>query len=108
MKRLKKNDTVVVIAGKDKGKTGKVLVVIPETDRAIVERVNTVKHFVRPDRSKNVAGGVMEKEAPLHVSNLMVWCEDCGAGSRVRTKVLDDGSRVRACAKCGALLEKSK
>lgn len=108
MNRLKKNDTVVVIAGKDKGKTGKLLKVIPETGRAIVERMNMVKHFVRPDRSKNVAGGVMEKEAPLHASNLMVWCEECGAGARIRTRVLEDGSRVRACAKCGALLEKTK
>ncbi len=106
--RLRKNDQVVIRAGKDKGKTGKVLRVYPETDRVIVERINFVKHFVRPDRSKNVAGGVMEKEAPIAASNVLLWCEECGRGVRARTKRLQDGSRVRACAACETLLEKGK
>ena len=75
---LKKNDLVVVIRGKDKGKQGKVLKLFPETNRVIVERVNFCKHFVKADRSRNVQGGVMEKEAPIAVANVMLYCAECG------------------------------
>jgi large subunit ribosomal protein L24 len=105
---LKKNDVVVVIKGKDKGKTGKILKVIPEKRRAIVEKVNFVKEFIRPDRSKNISGGIMEREAPLQVSNLMLYCSECGKGVRVRKKILEDGSKIRVCSKCEADLEKQK
>ena len=105
---LKKNDVVVVIAGKDKGKTGKVLKLFPETNRVIVERINFVKQFVKADRSKNVQGGVMEKEAPIHASNLMLLCSDCGQGRRVRIRRHDDGSVSRVCAQCDSLIEKQK
>jgi large subunit ribosomal protein L24 len=105
---LKKNDVVVVIKGKDKGKTGKILKVIPEKRRAIVEKVNFVKEFIRPDRSKNISGGIMEREAPIQVSNLMLYCSECGKGVRVRKKILEDGSKVRVCSKCEADLEKQK
>ena len=83
--QLKKNDLVVVIRGKDKGKTGKVLMLIPETNRVIVERINFIKHFVKADRSRNVQGGVMEKEAPIAVSNVMLYCSECAQGVRPRT-----------------------
>jgi large subunit ribosomal protein L24 len=105
---LKKNDVVVVIKGKDKGKTGKILKVIPEKRRAIVEKVNFVKEFIRPDRSKNISGGIMEREAPIQVSNLMLYCSECGKGVRVRKKVLEDGSKIRVCSKCEADLERQK
>jgi len=105
---LKKNDMVVVIAGKDKGKTGKILKVIPEKNRVVVEKVNFAKEFIRPDRSRNIQGGIMEKEAPIHVSNLMLFCSECGQGVRVRNRTLKDGSKVRLCGKCEASLEKQK
>ncbi len=105
---LKKNDVVIVRKGKDKGKTGKVLKLIPETDRVIVERINFTKHFVKADRSKNVQGGIMEKETPIHVSNVMLYCAQCGQGVRVRTRRLEDGSKIRLCSKCETHIEKQK
>lgn len=106
--RLKKGDMVVVKKGKDKGKTGKVLMIFPEKNRLIVEKVNFVKEFIRPDRSKNVQGGIMEKEAPLSAANVMIYCSECEQGVRLRSKVLEDGTRVRVCQKCGLTLEKQK
>jgi large subunit ribosomal protein L24 len=105
---IKKNDIVVVRRGRDKGKQGKVLVVMPETNRAIVEKVNFVKEFIRPDRSKNISGGIMEKEAPIALSSLMILCEDCGRGVRVRVKRLGDGSKARICAQCQGSLDQVK
>jgi large subunit ribosomal protein L24 len=84
------------------------LVVYPEKRRAVVERMNFVKEFIRPDRSKNKQGGIMEKEAAIPLSRLMVFCEDCGRGVRVRMRRLDDGSRMRICPKCEASLETQK
>jgi len=103
---IKKNDMVVVTKGKDKGKTGKVLVVLPEKRKAVVEKLNFVKEFIRRDQSKNVQGGVMEKEAPIHISNLMVYCSECAQGVRVKTAKMEDGSKVRVCSKCDLSLEK--
>ncbi|MBN2206942.1 MAG: 50S ribosomal protein L24 [Candidatus Aminicenantes bacterium] len=105
---IKKNDIVVVRRGRDRGKQGKVLKVIPETGRAIVEKINFVKEFIRPDRSKNVSGGIMEKEAPIALSNLMILCEDCGRGVRVRVKKLADGTKARLCARCQGSLDRVK
>jgi large subunit ribosomal protein L24 len=106
--QLRKNDMVVVTKGKDKGKTGKVLKLFPETNRVIVERVNFSKHFVKADRSKNVQGGVMEKETPIHVSNVMLFCSECGQGVRARSRRAEDGTKTRVCAKCESLIEKMK
>ncbi len=103
---LKKNDVVVVIKGRDKGKTGKVLKVILEKNRVVVEKVNFVKEFIRPDQSKNIQGGIMEREAPIQVSNLMIFCSECGQGVRIRKKTLKDGSKIRVCSKCESNLEK--
>ena len=105
---LKKNDVVMVIKGKDKGKTGKILKVIPEKRKAIVEKINFVKEFVRPDRGKNIQGGIMEREASIQVSNLMLYCSECGQGVRVRKKMMEDGGKTRVCSKCEADLEKQK
>jgi large subunit ribosomal protein L24 len=106
--QLKKNDIVIVKQGKDKGKTGKVLIVFPEKQRVIVERINLVKEYIRPDRSKNVQGGIMEKETPIPVPNVMLYCPECGQGVRFRSRRLQDGSQTRVCAKCETLIEKSK
>ncbi len=105
---LKKNDVVIVMKGKDKGKTGKVLKIEPETGRVIVERINFVKHFVKADRSKNVQGGVMEKEAPIQAANVMLYCTECGQGVRVRARRHDDGTSDRFCSKCETMIEKPK
>ena len=102
---FKKNDMVVVISGKDKGKTGKILKVFPEKDKVVVEKVNFIKEFIRRDQSRNVQGGVMEKEAPIHVSNLMLFCSECGRGIRVKKKTLEDGSKIRMCNKCESTIE---
>jgi len=105
--KIRKNDEVVVLRGKDKGKTGKVLRVNPEKRTVIVEKIKFAKEFIRRDQSKNVQGGIMEKEAPIHVSNLMHYCSECAQGVRARTKNLEDGSKIRVCAKCDISMEKN-
>lgn len=105
---LKKGDTVIVRKGKDKGKSGKILVALPEKNKVIVEKINFVKEFIRPDRGRNIQGGIMEKEAPLAVANVMLYCEECGRGSRTKVKTLADGTRIRICHSCGLSLEKEK
>lgn len=105
---LKKNDVVIVMNGKDKGKVGKILKVVPEKRRAVVEKVNFIKEFIRRDQSKNIQGGIMEKEAPIHISNLMLYCSECGQGVRVKNRKLEDGSKLRVCGKCKASLERQK
>ncbi|MCX7973768.1 MAG: 50S ribosomal protein L24 [Candidatus Aminicenantes bacterium] len=104
--RIKKGDTVIVIRGKDKGKIGKVLRVIPEEERLIVEKVNFVKEFIRRDRSRNIQGGIMEKEAPIHVSNVLLFCSECNRGVRIKNKILDDGSKIRVCHRCESSLDR--
>ncbi|MDD8025655.1 MAG: 50S ribosomal protein L24 [Acidobacteriota bacterium] len=105
---IRKNDIVLVRQGKDKGKTGKVIKVDSEKGRALVERLNFVKEFIRPDRSKNRQGGIMEREAPIPLSRLMLYCEECAAGVRPRSKRLADGTRQRICPKCDGALDKAK
>jgi len=102
---FKKNDVVVVISGKDKGKTGKILKVLPEKNRVIVEKINFMKEFIRRDQSRNIQGGVMEKEAPIHVSNLMLYCSECGRGIRIKKKRLENGSNIRMCSRCESTIE---
>lgn len=104
--QLRKNDVVMVISGKDKGKTGKILKVIPEKQRVVVEKVNFIKEFIRRDQSKNIQGGIMEKEAPLHVSKVKLFCPECGHGVRIRNQRLEDGNRIRICSRCEISLEK--
>ena len=103
--RVVKGDNVIVIAGDDRGKTGKVLRVWrrgKNSGRAIVEGVNFVKQAARRTQ-KNPQGGIVEKEAPVPLSNLMVLCAKCGKGVRVTTSRLADGRRARACAACGEM-----
>lgn len=97
---IRKNDSIMVIAGKERGKTGKVLRVIPEKNTVLVERMNLVKRHARP-RGPQQPGGIVEKEAPIHISNLMVMCDKCNAPVRTGSKVLPDGEKVRVCRRCG-------
>jgi large subunit ribosomal protein L24 len=101
---VKKNDIVMVTAGKDKGKTGKILRINSKTDRVIVEKVNMIKRHVRP--SQKTKGGIMERESPIHVSNVMVYCDKCSKPVRVGTKVLEDGKKTRYCKRCDEVLDK--
>ncbi len=105
MVKIKKNDTVVVMAGKEKGKKGKVLKVLRERNMAIVEKLRLMKEFVRPNPSRNIQGGIVEKEAPIHISNLMLYCPECDRGVRVGVQILQNGSKVRTCKKCGAIFD---
>ncbi len=102
---IRKNDKVMVIAGREKGKIGTVLKVIPRKDRAIVEKLNMVKRHTRAG-GKSAQGGIIEKESPIHVSNLMLVCGKCAEPARVGKKVLEDGSKVRFCKKCGEIMDK--
>jgi large subunit ribosomal protein L24 len=101
---IKKNDTVMVIAGKEKGKSGKVLRILPKKDRAVVEKVNFIKRHMRPGAHSR-QGGIVEKENPINISNLMVICGKCTDPARVGRRVLEDGSRVRFCKKCDEIIE---
>ncbi|KAB2892043.1 MAG: 50S ribosomal protein L24 [Desulfobulbaceae bacterium] len=102
---LKKNDQVEVIAGKDKGRVGKVLKVLPDENRAVVERVNMVKRHTKA-REMNQQGQIVEKEAPIHVSNLQLICPECTKTGRIGRKILDDGAKIRFCKSCGESIEK--
>jgi large subunit ribosomal protein L24 len=91
---IKKNDNVVIISGPYKGARGRVLRALPAEDRVVVEGVNMIKRHTRPTQ-RNQQGGIVEREAPIHVSNVMLWCENAGRPSKVGRKTLEDGSRVR-------------
>jgi large subunit ribosomal protein L24 len=101
---IKKNDQVLVTAGKNAGVRAKVLKVLPDKDGAIVERVNMIKRHTRPNPQKGIQGGVLEKEAPIRLSNLMVVCPTCGKATRIGRRVSPEGGSVRICKKCGATL----
>lgn len=98
--KIKKGDLVQVITGKDKGKQGKVLRSIPEKSRVVVEKVNMVKKAMRPTQ-QNPQGGIMTVEAPIHVSNVMLVCPECGQATRIAKRFTDEGKKVRVCKKCG-------
>jgi large subunit ribosomal protein L24 len=103
---IRKNDTVLVTTGKDRGKKGRVIRLVPEKNRLIVEGVNLIKRHTRPNPAKNVKGGVVQREASLHASNVQLVCPECGAQTRVGHKVLDDGRKVRICRKCEGVVDK--
>ncbi|MGD9504468.1 MAG: 50S ribosomal protein L24 [Syntrophobacteraceae bacterium] len=102
--RIKKNDTVMVIAGKEKGKSGKVVRIIPKHDRVVVEKLNMIKRHMKPG-AQNRQGGILEREAPIHISNLMLVCTKCTDPTRVGYKILEDGKKVRICKECGEIIE---
>jgi len=101
---IRKNDSVMVITGKERGKTGKVLRVIPDKDAIIIERINLVKRHSKP-RGPQQPGGIVEKEASIHVSNLMIMCDKCNAPVRIGKKTLSDGKKIRICRRCGEALD---
>jgi len=99
---IKKNDQVLVITGKDRGARAKVLRMIPRQRKAIVERVNMIKKHTRPNPQQQVQGGILEREAPIHLSKLMVICPACDKPTRVGHNRHADGTSVRVRKKCGA------
>jgi len=102
---IKKNDQVFVLTGKDRGKTGKVLKVLPDAARAIVEGLNFQQKHTRPNPQKNIKGGILPKEAAIHLSNLMVVCRRCNKRARVGFSRMQDGRKVRVCKNCDELLD---
>jgi len=102
---IKKNDTVYVLSGKDSGKTGKVLRVFLEDNKAIVEGINFIQKHTRPNPQKNVKGGILPKESPINVSNLMIVCGNCNKRARIGVNVAQDGKKTRVCKKCGEMLD---
>jgi len=104
--RLRRNDQVEVISGKDAGKRGKVLQIVAEKNRVLVQGVNFIKRHTRPNPQRNITGGIAEREAPIHVSNLMVVCGECGKRTRIGSSRLEDGRKVRICRKCKGALDR--
>ena len=103
---LKKNDNVVVISGRDRGKRGRVLRVIPDKARVVVEGVNFIKRHTRPNPQRNIMGGIVEREAALAAANVQLVCPECSRPTRVGRRLLDDGRRVRVCRKCDGVVDK--
>lgn len=104
MKKIRKGDQVIVRTGKDKGKRGTVLRVL-ENDRVLVENVNVVKRHTRPNPSRNITGGIVDKEAPIHISNVMLFNAASGKGERVGMKTLEDGRKVRIFRRSGEVAD---
>lgn len=100
---VRTGDTVLVIAGKDKGKKGKIIGVDPKKGRIVVDGVNIVKRHTRPTQ-KLPQGGIMEKPAPVHSSNVMLYCAKCNHPTRIQKKLLEDGKKIRICKECGEAL----
>lgn len=103
--QLRKDDSVIVVCGKERKKTGKILKILIDQNRALVEKLNMVKRHGRPTKA-NPQGGIIEKEASIHLSNLMFYCPKCSKGVRLGSKILKDGKKVRVCKKCGEVLDK--
>ena len=102
---IAKNDIVEVIAGNDRGKRGKVLKVLPRNKRVMIEGVNFIHRHTRP-RTQGDQGGIIEKEAPIDASNVMLVCTKCDTGVRIRTKILADKTKTRVCTQCGEMIER--
>ncbi len=102
--RIRRDDEVIVIAGRDKGARGKVVRVLPQDGTVLVSKVNMIKRHTR--QTQNTSGGIIEKEAPLAISNVQFFCPKCKTGVRLGSKVLEDGRKVRTCRKCGEVLDR--
>ena len=98
--QIRKNDSVMVVTGRERGKTGKVLRVLPDKEAVIIERVNLVKRHTKP-KGPQQPGGILEKEASIHASNIMIMCDKCNAPVRIGRKLLGDGKKIRICRRCG-------
>jgi large subunit ribosomal protein L24 len=101
---VRKGDTIVVIAGKEKGKRGRILRVVTDKERVVVERVNMVKRHTKPTQA-NPRGGILEKEGTIAMSNLALWCGKCGKGSRAKADIREGQKKRRICVKCGSPFE---
>ncbi len=101
---VRKGDTVVVIAGKDRGKSGKVLAVLRRERKVTIEKINIIKRHTKPNQ-QNKQGGILEREAPIQISNVMIYCATCQKPVRVGSQTRPDGSRIRVCKKCRQLIE---
>jgi large subunit ribosomal protein L24 len=104
--QIRKNDQVKVIAGKDLNKTGRVLRVLRDKGRVVVEGVSFLKRHTRPNPQKQIKGGIVEREAPIHISNVMIVCGACGKATRIGHNLLADGKKVRICRSCNSSLDK--
>ena len=103
---IRKNDNVLVITGKNRGARGRVPKIDPAKNRLVVEGVNIIKRHTKPNPQKNIKGGVVEREASIHASNVQLVCPECGKQTRVGRKVLGDGRKVRICRKCEGVVDK--
>ena len=103
---IRRNDTVLVTTGKDRGKRGRVLKVLPDRNRVIVEGVNFINRHTKPNPSRNVKGGIVKREASLHASNVQLVCPECGHPTRMGNRLLGDGRKVRFCRKCQGVVDK--
>ncbi len=101
---IKKEDTVVVMTGKEKGKKGRVLSVMPAKSKLIIEKVNIIKRHMKPSK-KYSQGGIIEKEAPIHISNVILVCPKCNKPTRIGRLVMESGSKVRVCRKCKEVID---
>lgn len=102
---IKKNDLVMVIKGKESGKSGRVLRVLPEKEKVIIEKINFIKKHTRPHGQQR-RGGILEKESPLHLSNVMLLCEKCNKPVRIGHRILEGDKKARYCRKCGEIFDK--
>ena len=102
--KIRKNDTVLVIAGKDRGKKGKVRFAYPEKERLLVEGINFIKKHARPTGGARQAG-IIEREAPIHVSNVMLLCNKCNHPTRVAFRFLENGKKIRVCRRCSEVID---
>jgi len=102
---IKKNDLVMVTTGKEKGKSGRILKVLSQKNKVLVEKINFIKRHTRP-RGQQRQGGILEKEAPLHVSNVMLLCAKCNKPVRIGHRLVEGEKKVRFCKKCGEILDK--
>ena len=102
---IRRNDNVVVLTGKDAGKRGRVLKVLPEKNRLIIEGVNLIKRHTKPNPGKNIKGGVVQREATMHASNVQLVCPECGARTRIGHRI-DGDRKVRICRKCEGVVDK--
>jgi large subunit ribosomal protein L24 len=104
--QIRKGDNVKVIAGKDAGKSGRVLSIDAKKNRVVVEHVSIVKRHTRPNPQKNIKGGIVEKEGSVNISNVMVVCSSCGKHTRIGHTTLPDGTKARSCRHCKTTLDK--
>jgi large subunit ribosomal protein L24 len=103
---IRKNDNVVVLTGRDRGKRGRVLSVRPDRNRLVVEGVNMIKRHTKPNPQRNIKGGIVEREGTIHASDVQLVCPECGAATRLGRRLLGDGRKVRICRKCSGVVDK--